>query len=221
MIDLIVILGSVLLILVTGRLIAKFQVKRFTQNTTNLQKNLQKKTMVRVKRLKKIEDLTKQKLLTISYIEQIAKLISDGLIVANREKILYVNPAIAKMTGYSVEELTNKPWASLIPKEFVLPDESIFYDNENNEVEIDGVFHFLNHWLCKDGRIITLRWTATPFDENGIYCAICRNVSCNNGKKQKIYKLTNQLIDSNYVEVAGIILDKAENEENSAIRSKK
>lgn len=206
MIELITILGSVLLILISVQLVAKFQVKRLTQKTVNLQK----KAATKVERLKKIEELTKQKLLTMSYTEQVAKFISDGLVVANRNKILYVNPAVSKMTGYSVEELIDKPWADLIPEEHVVPNGNVICSKEHDEVEINGVFHFLNHWKCKDGRIITLWWTATPFDENGICYAICRDVSRDNGKKQKIDKLISQMVGTDYEGDVGVILDKAQ-----------
>lgn len=191
----IIILTTIALLLIV-QVYAKWQIRKLTKKTFCLQEEaLQKES-----RIKKIEELTLNKLSTMSYSEQITRFISDGIIVATREKILYANPAMTKLTGYTSEELINKSWLNFVIREDQEATIATITTDLDTISEIDGVYHFINRWKTKTGEKIALWWSMTPFDEDGICYGICRDVTRQNGRKEKIDFLLKKLLGIEYDE---------------------
>jgi len=92
----------------------------------------------------------------------------DLICIAKMDGYLkYVNPAWERLLGYSTEEFLTRPFI-----DFIHPD-----DHERNDAEVaqlsKGVetIDFENRYVCKDGSIRHILWTATPLpDEKVLYC---------------------------------------------------
>jgi len=77
---------------------------------------------------------------------------------------MQVNPAFVKLTGYSESELIAKPFL-----DFVLPEDRQRTEDEMKlQVEERPTLHFDNRYLCKDGSVIDLSWTAYYDKHDGI-----------------------------------------------------
>jgi len=83
----------------------------------------------------------------------------------------HVNPAWVRLTGYAEDELVAKPFL-----EFVLPeDRQKTLEEMKLQVTARPSFHFENRYLCKDGTVVFLSWTAY-FDKNdGVTYATAHN----------------------------------------------
>lgn len=177
---LLIIVSTTVISLIVIQIYAKWQIRKLTKKASCLQEEALDKNS----RIKKIEELTRNKLETMSCAEQITKFISDGIVVANKENILYCNPAFLKMSGYSFKEITTTSWNKLIFEEDFEETVQALADNFENQIHVDGVVHFINRLRCKNGTTVSLWWTITPFDEDGIFYAVCRDVARENGKKK-------------------------------------
>jgi PAS domain S-box-containing protein/putative nucleotidyltransferase with HDIG domain len=72
-----------------------------------------------------------------------------------------VNPAFVKLTGYAESELLTKPFL-----DFVLPEDREKTAREMElQINVRQSMHFENRYVCKDGAVILLSWTAY-FDRN-------------------------------------------------------
>jgi PAS domain S-box-containing protein len=84
-----------------------------------------------------------------------------------------ISPSWEWITGYSIEELTSRPFI-----EFVHPD-----DREGTIRETAGIVEgavtidFENRYVCKDGSIRWLYWTAVPDLEEGLIYAVARDMT--------------------------------------------
>lgn len=75
-----------------------------------------------------------------------------------------VNPAFVELTGYAESELTAKPFL-----DFVLPeDRQRTIAEMKRQVEKRPTLHFNNRYLCKDGKVVNLTWTAYYDKQDGI-----------------------------------------------------
>jgi PAS domain S-box-containing protein len=94
---------------------------------------------------------------------------TDMLVVADfNGYFVRVNPAWERVTGWSMTELTLKPWLS-----FVHPE-----DRERTIAEAERILggsdtlHFENRYLTKDGSYRWISWRSRPVPEEGLlYCA--------------------------------------------------
>jgi len=97
----------------------------------------------------------------------------DILIVASKNMFLKINPSLSKVLGYSDMELKTKPFTT-----YIFPE-----DLESTEKAIGGLekgaslVNFENRWVCKDGDIKWLSWTATIDASTGILYAIARDIT--------------------------------------------
>lgn len=84
-----------------------------------------------------------------------------------------VNPAFTQLTGFNESELLARPFL-----DFVLPeDRQRTADEMKLQVMARPSMNFENRYVCKDGRIIFLSWTAY-FDKNdGITYATARDIT--------------------------------------------
>jgi PAS domain S-box-containing protein len=97
----------------------------------------------------------------------------DSMIIASREKFEKINPAMLKILGYAEEELLKHPFL-----DFVHPD-----DKESTQKEIETIredlqiLEFKNRWVCKDGSIKWLVWSAIAEPATGLMYAVARDIT--------------------------------------------
>ena len=84
-----------------------------------------------------------------------------------------VNPAFAQTLGYTIAELTSRPFA-----EFIHPDDrertAEMFASQTRGNEVVG---FENRYICADGSVRWLQWTARAVPEEGFACAVARDVT--------------------------------------------
>ena len=108
-------------------------------------------------------------------------------------KFKHINPQFEKLLGYSEEELMSRPFVELIH-----PD-----DREKTLAAIDelkkgnDVINFENRYICKNGKALSLRWSAAPDAEEGNIYAV--GVDITEEKKEDYYKEQMNLIRSMYI----------------------
>jgi PAS domain S-box-containing protein len=97
----------------------------------------------------------------------------DSMIIASREKFEKINPAMVKILGYAEEELLKHPFL-----DFVHPDDK---ESTQNEIETirEGlqILEFKNRWVCKDGSIKWLVWSAIAEPATGLMYAVARDIT--------------------------------------------
>ncbi len=84
-----------------------------------------------------------------------------------------VNPAFVQLTGYSESELIAKPFL-----DFVLPeDRQKTVDEMKLQVETRPSLHFENRYMCNDGAVIDLSWTAYFDRQDAVTYATADNIT--------------------------------------------
>jgi len=84
-----------------------------------------------------------------------------------------LNPAWQRTTGYTINELVSKPYL-----EFVHPDDREATQREAQRlVEGKDTIYFENRYICKDGSIKWLLWSASTFPEKEIIYAVARDIT--------------------------------------------
>ncbi len=85
----------------------------------------------------------------------------------------YLNPAWEKTLGWSLQELTEKPWI-----DFVHPDDKDKTLNVKS-ILIDGkeIYQFENRYIHKDGSTRWFSWNSQPFVDEGIMVGAVRDVT--------------------------------------------
>lgn len=91
-----------------------------------------------------------------------------------------VNPAVAKLLGYTKEELFSRPI-----DDFIHPDDKITtaVNRENLTQSSIPLLNFENRYLTKAGEIVWLSWTSMPVDGEQLVYAIAKNIT--HKKKQE------------------------------------
>lgn len=103
------------------------------------------------------------------------KMSIDSLVIASENMFVRTNPALSNLLGYSDQELKSKPFISFIFTE----------DIKSTEKELKKLkkgtplVNFRNRWLCKDGEIKWLSWTAISDLNTGLLYAIGRDITEN------------------------------------------
>ena len=84
-----------------------------------------------------------------------------------------VNPAFERTLGYTSAELTSRPFV-----EFVHPDDRELtaeaFASQTSGAELIG---FENRYICSDGSLRWLQWTARAVPEEGFACAVARDIT--------------------------------------------
>ena len=84
-----------------------------------------------------------------------------------------VNPAFEEALGYTSAELTSRPFV-----EFVHPDDRELtadaFASQTSGAELIG---FENRYICSDGSLRWLQWTARAVPEEGFACAVARDIT--------------------------------------------
>jgi PAS domain S-box-containing protein len=96
------------------------------------------------------------------------------------------NPAFVKLTGYSESELIAKPFL-----DFVLPEDRQRTEDEMKlQVETRPTLYFENRYLCKDGGVIDLSWTAYYDKHDGITYATAIDTTERKRTEEMLRKLS-------------------------------
>lgn len=101
------------------------------------------------------------------------KMSLEMMIIASNEKFIKFNPALSETLGYSNEELLNQSFFK-----YIYPN-----DIESTKKEIEKlqtgkpIIKFENRWICKNGSLKVLSWSATPDLSTGLLYAIASDVT--------------------------------------------
>ncbi|HSO86258.1 MAG TPA: PAS domain S-box protein [Draconibacterium sp.] len=120
-------------------------------------------------------DITERKLVELSLEagERFFRMSRDFLVIASKERFIKISASLSKVLGYTENELLSKPFFEFIFHE----------DLKNTQTEIEklqggeATINFRNRWVCKDGNLKWLSWTATADIETGILYAIARDIT--------------------------------------------
>lgn len=84
-----------------------------------------------------------------------------------------INPAVATVLGYSMEELYARPI-----NDFVYHDDKDITAQVRSELtRSKPLFNFENRYLTKDGNIVWLSWTSLPVDSERLIFAIAKDIT--------------------------------------------
>ena len=97
----------------------------------------------------------------------------DIMVVASKEKFIKINPAISKILGYSKDELLNQPFLK-----FIHPDDIALTQKEIDKLQTGVLLiNFENRWICKDGSVKLLSWSASPDVASGLLYAVASDIT--------------------------------------------
>src|SRR5690348_14860628 len=84
-----------------------------------------------------------------------------------------VNAAWEQVLGYTMEELTSRPWL-----DFVHPDdrEATIHEGENLAVGVN-VIRFRNRYMARDGSYRWFSWMAKPDPEKQLIYGVARDIT--------------------------------------------
>jgi PAS domain S-box-containing protein len=95
------------------------------------------------------------------------------LIVASQNQFEKINPALSKILGFDTEELLNNSFYNyILPEDIAITKKRI--KNLENKTSLEN---FKNRWVCKDGSVKWLSWTATLDKPTGLLYAIARDIT--------------------------------------------
>ena len=84
-----------------------------------------------------------------------------------------VNPAFERTLGYTSAELTSRPFVEFAhPDDRELTAEAFASQKSGNEL-----IGFENRYICSDGSVRWLQWTARALPEEGFACAVARDIT--------------------------------------------
>ncbi len=116
----------------------------------------------------------------------------DSLIIASETMFIKVNPSLVKVLGYSNKELLGKPFTTFIFSE----DVAMTLQNISRLKKGIDLVNFRNRWVCKDGSIKWLSWTATADTTTEILYAIARDITEKLQLEEEEKKTLNQLYEN-------------------------
>lgn len=97
----------------------------------------------------------------------------DMMVIASEYKFLKINPVVLDVLGYSKKELLKKPYIN-----FVHPEDRDLTQKQMNKLqEGEKLIKFENRWICKDGTIKTLIWSASPDLSSDTIYAVARDIT--------------------------------------------
>ena len=112
-----------------------------------------------------------------------------------------INPNFTEVLGYSEQELLAQPFV-----EFVHPgDRQATIDVLTQLAEGEPIIQFSNRYLCKDGSIKWLEWTAKPVEGNTIVYAVARDITERRRAEQEKAQLEAELRQSQKMEAVGTL----------------
>lgn len=115
---------------------------------------------------KKLEESLKE-------VDKLFNMSIDIMVIASKDKFIKINPAMSRILGYSEQELLSHPFLT-----YVHPDDWVITKNEINKLEMGAyVIKFENRWICKDGSVKWLVWSASPDLLTGLLYAVAIDVT--------------------------------------------
>nr|WP_315173392.1 PAS domain S-box protein [uncultured Flavobacterium sp.] len=115
---------------------------------------------------KKLEESLKE-------VDKLFNMSIDIMVIASKDKFIKINPAMSRILGYSEQELLSNPFLT-----YVHPDDWVSTKNEINKLEMGAyVIKFENRWICKDGSVKWLVWSASPDLLTGLLYAVAIDVT--------------------------------------------
>lgn len=107
-------------------------------------------------------------------LERIFSFAPDVICVAGMDGYFKkVNPAMAELLGYSIDELLSHPITY-----FVHPDDKDIIGEEIHAIETGhGKSSFENRYVTKKGEIIWLSWTTTILFDEGLIYSVAKNIT--------------------------------------------
>ncbi|MDD3722598.1 MAG: PAS domain S-box protein [Lutibacter sp.] len=116
----------------------------------------------------------------------------DILVVATKNMFVKTNPSLSKVLGYSDLELKSKPFTNYIFPEDIATTEKAIEELQKGT----ALVNFENRWICKDGDIKWLSWTATTDIATGILYAIARDITDHLKLKEEEQAAVNDLYEN-------------------------
>ncbi|TRX00335.1 PAS domain-containing protein [Flavobacterium gawalongense] len=120
-------------------------------------------------------DITERKKLeeTFKAADKLFYMSLDIMVIMSEDKFVKINPALSNLLGYSEEELLSQPFLT-----YVHPKDHIITQKEIVKLQM-GILtiKFENRWICKDGSIKSLVWSASPDLSTGLIYAVAHDVT--------------------------------------------
>ena len=101
------------------------------------------------------------------------KMSLDILVVVSQGKFIKINPSLSNVLGYSESELLRNPFINFVyPEDVATTEKEIVHLKKGM-----SLVNFRNRWVCKDGTVKWLSWTATSDISTGILYARARDIT--------------------------------------------
>lgn len=97
-----------------------------------------------------------------------------------------INPAVADLFGYTMEELYARPINDFVYEE----DREITARVRTELTRAKPLYNFENRYVTKQGEIVWLSWTSYPIEDDQVIFAIAKNIT----HKKKLEAERNQLL---------------------------
>ncbi len=106
--------------------------------------------------------------------ERILNLSREFICIAGMDGYFkYLNPVWEEVLGYSRQEMMARPFL-----DFIHPDDHMINNQEVARLAANQLtFDFVNRYIAKNGRVITVSWVATPLVGQGLMLCMGRDIS--------------------------------------------
>lgn len=120
-------------------------------------------------------DITERKKLeeSLKSVNKLFYMALDIMVIASKDKFIKINPALSKVLGYTDDELLTNPFFT-----YVHPDDKEITKREIDKLQMGALtIKFENRWICKDGSVKWLVWSASPDLSTGLLYAVAVDVT--------------------------------------------
>jgi PAS domain S-box-containing protein len=120
-------------------------------------------------------DITERKKLeeSLKSVNKLFYMALDIMVIASKDKFIKINPALSKVLGYTEEELLTNTFFT-----YVHPDDMEITKKEIDKLQMGALtIKFENRWICKDGSVKWLVWSASPDLSTGLLYAVAVDVT--------------------------------------------